>query len=369
MTLPRDLHLQTPAHSRLRAVSAAAAWAALCCAAPAQASPGLAFSSSAQVSGSINTSYVSPLLGSVSFTLNGPSQYLSNYSGSGSTTTGVAAASYTIAAGMGGIDPVYDIVTSSGQYGFAYQGQAETAGLVMHTQIAATTVDASGQLTGSPNSAVQAYAQTSWSQQFYIAEAPSRPKGSYGAILVSYTMDGSFPTLSDPGAYNNASAYGQASTSFVDSAGVSYQSSFGLSTSAGDPNWTGSNKIYKKLLFQYGTVFSINLWQVASAYTNGSADFFDTGYISSLELPYGATLDSGAQQAGLGSMEALYGSVTYAATIDDINTNWDFGNNGGGFTLPPVPEPSAWVMLLSGLLGMGRIARHKRAARARALRS
>jgi len=358
MTLHHPVRRQRPSRP-MKAAAAAAALAALSFAVPAQAGPSLSFNSSAQVYGSIYTQYSSPLLGDVSFTLNGPSQYLSNYPGSGSRTTGVASVGYTISAGLGGVDPVYDIVTSSGQYGFGYSGQAETAGLTLHSQIAASTVDISGQLTSSPNSTVNAWAQANWNQQFYIPAATSRKAGSYGAILVSYTLDGNFPALSDPNAYNNASAYGQASTSFTDTSGVSYQSSFGVSSYAGDSTWTGSTKVYKKLLFQYGTVFSINLYQYASAYGNGSADFFNTGYISSLELPAGATLDSGAQQAGLGTLSELYGSVTYAATVDDINTNWDFGNNGGGFNPPPVPEPSTWTMLLSGLVGFGWLLRRR----------
>jgi hypothetical protein len=64
-------------------------------------------------------------------------------------------------------------------------------------------------------------------------------------------------------------------------------------------------------------------------------------------LPYGATLDSGAQQAGLGSLSDLYGHVTQSATPDAVNTNWDFGNNGGGITTP-VPEPSSGALMLAG---------------------
>ena len=84
-------------------------------------------------------------------------------------------------------------------------------------------------------------------------------------------------------------------------------------------------------------------------YNNGSADFFNTGQISMIELPLGATLESGAEQAGLGSVGALYGNVFNATTVDDPNTNWDFGNNGGGFNPPPVPEPASAALFLAGL--------------------
>jgi hypothetical protein len=46
-------------------------------------------------------------------------------------------------------------------------------------------------------------------------------------------------------------------------------------------------------------------------------------------------------------VSALYGDVSQSATPDAINTNWDFGNNGGGFT-PPVPEPSSGALMLAG---------------------
>ncbi|MCV2358056.1 PEP-CTERM sorting domain-containing protein [Paucibacter sp. TC2R-5] len=333
----------------------AAALLTLAAASPASAVP-LPFNAYANVYGYIQTYYNSPLLGDVQFSLAGTQVNTYNNGFGGAKTTGVAATTFAIDPGAApGFDPLYDIITNSGQYGYSYSGKAEVAGVKMRSQIAASTVDIGGPSI-SPNSSLQAYASAQWNQQFFIAATANRPTGSYGAILVGLTLEGGFPA----GTPNYAAqTQDQASTSFTDSAGVSYQSSFTLSTYAGDPGWTGSRTAYKKLLFQYGTAFAISLNQWSTAGNNAAANFFDTGYISSIELPYGATLESGAEQAGLGSASALYGKVTQSATADALNTNWDFGNNGGGFT-PPVPEPSSSALMLAGAAALARVLGRRR---------
>ncbi|WP_082679978.1 PEP-CTERM sorting domain-containing protein [Paucibacter sp. KCTC 42545] len=342
------------------------ACSALSLAPMAQAAPNLDYNAYAQVYGWVNTSFTSPVLGDGSFSLNGKSDYKNNWKGSGNLSTGVADATFTIATGPGGLDPVYDIVTSAGKYGMGYTGQAESAGLSLHTKVSSHLEDNTGALVqGNPvdlRSNLTAYAQANWSQQFFIAATAARPTGSYGAILVSAKLDGNFPSLSDPSVYNSAWANMQIGSTFTDTAGVNYTSNFEIYTSSSDPNWTGAKTVYKKLLFQYGTVFNLNAYQYTGVGSNGSADFFNTGRISSIELPFGATLESGAQQAGLGSLAALYGTVTNSATVDDINTNWDFGNNGGGFN-PPVPEPASSALLLAGLGVLGLLAKRQRRQR------
>lgn len=334
----------------------------------AASTPSLSFSSYASVSGYLRTDYESALLGNVSFQLSGQSDYQSYqpFYQYGSPNPH-ASASYNVPAGAnsGITDPIYDVVTNSGQYGYSYTGEAQALGTNLKTKMSASVVDVDNNLVDPWNdnltTSLDTHSNASWSQQFYIAPTATKAQGSYGAILVGITLEGNFPALSDTGFYNDASAYLEASSSFQDTAGVSYSSDFEISTWSNDETWTGSKTVYKKLLFQYGTAFDIDLYQAAHVYGNGSADFFNTGYISAIEIPFGSTLESGAEQAGLGDASQLYGRVYNSASDDAENTNWDFGNNGGGFTPPPanVPLPAAAWSFIAGLMGMLSIQRRR----------
>lgn len=323
----------------------------------AAATTQLSYYAYASVGGYLNTSYSSPQLGDVSFQISTPGVNTYNDGSTGSLTTGIAQTTYTIAAGApSGSDPVYDIITNNGQYGFSYSGRAEATSTRLHTAIASSLVDTGGSST-QPNTSIQGQANAQWSQQMLVDPGAGRKVGDYGAFVMAITVEGTFP---GGAGNNNASNYAQVSSSFTDSSGVSYSSSFGTSSSPWDSSWTGKTVVYKKLLYQYGVAFDLSMWQQSYSWNNGEANFFDTAYISAIELPQGAVLHSGAEDAGLGSLSQLYGAVTYAATVDDPNTNWDFGNNGGGYTPPPVPEPDGYAMLGAGLAMLGWLARRRR---------
>ena len=316
----------------------------------------LSFNSYAQVYGYVNTSYTSPYLGDINFQIQGTSDY--QYSAPGALNP-AASAAYTIApGGTPGVDPVYDIVTSGGAYGFGYTGTSSVSGTNLHSKSSSSQVDATmTPVDYTPNTSVYTYTSASWNQQLYLAPTGSRPAGSYGAILVGITMDGTFPSVGNSYAYSNMSMQ----TSFQDTAGVSYSSNFSTYAQNNDSSWTGSSTVFKKLLFQYGTVFNLNAYLQTYATGNSEVDFSNTGKISSIEIPLGAVLDSGAQQAGLGNTAALYGTVFNSATADAQNTNWDFGNNGGGFTPSvPGPEPGTWAMMLAGMAAVLGLARRRR---------
>lgn len=276
-----------------------------------QAAPNLYFSSYSQVYGNLNTNYSSPLLGDVSFTLNGTSGYGSNGS--------LAQATYTVPSNQSTIDPIYNIVTDNGQYGFSYSGQSQVLGTKLKTDIATSVTDANGtQVDNQSNTQLNAYSYAQWNQQMYLGPDQYHPIGSYGAITLGIKLDGDFPVLSDPTLYNSSNSQLYAATSFTDAAGVSYNSNFSIYADSG--SWSGQQTAYKKLLFQYGTSFNFSLYQWTSSYNNGEAHFFNTGKISAIELPFGATLESGAQQAGLGDLTELYGNVFNSATLDAENT-------------------------------------------------
>lgn len=255
-----------------------------------------------------------------------------------------------------GADPLYDLVTSGGQYGFAFNGIASATPGGLHTQMTVRSTDINGvAVPGSPNARLFGYASAHVSEQYLITSS-TRPAGSYGALLVGITLEGSFAHSELGSAYTSL----YASAQFTDSSDVNFESSFQVTASdtAWSQPWTGSQTVYKKLLFQYGTPFSLSLDQWTSVYDNGTADFSHTGQISSIEIPFASTLQTGAMQQGLGTLDSLYGHVFNSATADAQNTNWDFGSNGGGFT-PPVPEPATYALMLGGLAAVALLSRRR----------
>ena len=322
--------------------------------------PYLSYTSQAYVDGYFNTQYSSALLGNGSLNVFGDSFSSSNN----------AQVTYSVpTGGSEEPDPIYDLVTSHGQYGFSYDGSAQVEGNQLKTQLTSSIVDSYGNLVDySENTTLQTRSFAKWEQDFYIASDEFHEAGSYGAILVGITLDGSFPDLTDPWIENQSGVTLHAGSKFTDTAGVSYNTSFSIFSDASDLSWTGSQSVFQKLLFQYDTPFNVSLAQWFSSYEtdeyyaavdgNGSADFSHTGEISLIELPFGATLFTGSQQASLGN--DFFSNVINSATLDAENTNWDFGNNGGGFTAPPqVPVPNAIWLFGSGILGLIGLSKRK----------
>ena len=108
---------------RIRRASLLALLGALSAGLAQSAVPNLSYSAYAQTYGYLNVQYSSPLLGDVSFTLNGASDYKYFNPSSGQPSTGMASINYSVAASQGGNnDPLYDLITNYGQFGFNYNG-------------------------------------------------------------------------------------------------------------------------------------------------------------------------------------------------------------------------------------------------------
>ena len=309
----------------------------------------LSYSSWSQVYGWINFNNSSPYLpsgGSSSFQVQLPSDYQSG--------NGVASSSWNLPAGENTTDFFYNAATNGGQYGYGFSGQAQVYGNQLKATMATTSTDTNW---GNPNGTnLYAYSYANFSDQWLIKANKSHAAGSYGAILVTATLDGYFPAASG----SNGSAYLQAQNSFTDTAGVSYNSYFNLSanptgsSSSGgdwtDGDWTvqgNSITATKKLLFQYGTVFSLNMYLQAYSSVNGEANFYNTGKITDILLPFDAELETGSQQSGLDGVSL--GTVRNSLSLNDPNTNWNFGSQDGGAIVPGVPEPESYAMFLAGL--------------------
>jgi hypothetical protein len=319
----------------------------------------LSYWSYSQVYGWINFNNSSPYLpsgGSSSFQVQLPSDYQSGNS--------VASSSWNLPAGESTPDFFYNTATNGGQYGYGFSGQAQVFGNQLKASMVTTTTDTNWENPNSTN--LYAYSYASFNDQWLIKANKSHTAGSYGAILVTATLDGYFPAASG----GNGSAYLQAQNSFTDTAGVNYNSSFQLnanptgSSSSGSAwtseDWTvqgNSITATKKLLFQYGTVFNLNMYLQAYSSFNGEANFFNTGKITDILLPFEAELETGSQQSGLEGVSL--GTVRNSLSLNDPNTNWNFGSQDGGAIIPSVPEPESYAMFLAGLGLIGFMAKRR----------
>lgn len=280
----------------------------------------------------------------------------------------LSSAAWTLPANESTTDFFYNAVTDSGKYGYSFSGQAQALGNQLKASVSTTSSDINGASTN--NTSIGGYAYASYSDKWLIGADAKHVAGSYGAIVVTAQMDGSFPT-SSAAAYNSASAYLSANTSFKDLAGVTYNSQFNISAdpmgswdtngsyTAADWSTTQTVAVTKKLLFQYGTAFDLSMYLQTHANANGEASFFNTAKITDVLLPFGAMLETGSLQAAVAGVS--FGNLHNAATLDDANTNWDFGSAGGGAIIP-VPEPESYAMLMAGLGLMAFVARRRKKA-------
>jgi hypothetical protein len=322
----------------------------------------LSFYNWAQMQGYIDLRVDSPKLGGeTSFRINGPQAYV--YDGT------VASANWSIPAGAAPGDLLYDAITSYGQYGYSYAGQARAFGNQLGASIKTTSTDVNWETPNPNGSSLYAYGYAGYSDQWLITNGAGRTR-NYGAIVVTAQLHGSFPAPAE-GSYNSGAAWLSANTSFTDRAGVNYNSSFSISASpgsyytSGSPSWTSYNwstpgvvTIKKKLLFQYGTPFNLGMTLQAYSSANGEADFFNTAKITEVELPVDVEFYTGSGDSGLAGV--TLGNLRRATTLDDPNTNWngDFGT-GGGAIVPGIPEPETYAMLLAGLGLLGLVARRR----------
>lgn len=318
----------------------------------------LSYSSSSQVYGWINFNNSSPYLssGGSSFQVQLPYDYQNG--------NGVASSSWSLPAGESTSDFFYNTATNGGQYGYGFSGQAQVFGNQLKATMTTTSTDVNWENPNGTN--LYAYSYANFTDQWLIKANKSHAAGSYGAILVTATLDGYFPAASG----SNASAYLRAQSSFADTAGVNYNSSFELdayptgASSSGSAwttdDWTvqgNSITATKKLLFQYGTAFSLNMYLQAYSSGNGEANFYNTGKITDILLPFDAELETGSQQSGVDGV--TFGTVRNSLSLIDPNTNWNFGSQDGGAIIPTVPEPESYAMFLAGLGLIGFMAKRR----------
>lgn len=331
----------------------------------------LSFSSYSQVYGYASAQVNSPLLGTVNVQASGPYDYR------GTNDTGPATSTWAIPMGQsggggggGGGDLAYDIITNYGQYGYGYDGQAQALGNQLKTKISTSSTDIDSLNPNPSYTSIWAYAQASYSDQWLITALSSKGR-KYGAIVVTAQLDGTMPALPS-GQTNSASAYLSANSSFTDISGVNYNSSFSINAYNGGYSVPGSNASYdwsvpgtvtiqKKLLFQYGTPFNLGMTLQAYSSANGEADFFNTAKITEVEIPFDTELSTGSS----GFTGFTLGNLRSASTLDDPNTNWDFGNGGGGI-IPGIPEPETYALMLAGLGLIGAVARRRKQKQDRA---